>query len=79
MKEDENDDDALVEYGKALVEADNIVDALHAFLRVLVHKPTHAETRECITSILRREGGVQMVTYPFFHLPRTWLSLSNSS
>jgi hypothetical protein len=61
LKEDENEDDALVEYGKALVEVDKRTDALHVFLRVLVHKPDHVETRQQITHILRGEGGVEMV------------------
>ncbi len=61
LKEDENEDEALVEYGKALVEVDKRTDALHVFLRVLVHKPDHAETRQQIAHILSGEGGVEMV------------------
>jgi hypothetical protein len=50
-----------VEYGKALIAAEKPTDALHAFLRVLVHKPDHVETRQQITQILRGEGGIDMV------------------
>ncbi len=39
LKEDEANDDALIEYGRALIDAQKNVDALHVFLRVLVHRP----------------------------------------
>lgn len=69
LKEDENEDDALVEYGKALVEVDKRTDALHVFLRVLVHKPDHVETRQQITHILRGEGGVEMLAQELAAVP----------
>ncbi|KAL6069372.1 Tetratricopeptide repeat [Balamuthia mandrillaris] len=61
LKENEDNDAALTEYGKVLVAAGKPVDALHVFLRVLVHLPNDKTVRAELGKLAKKEGAEMLL------------------